>query len=281
MPKRRESAVAGTRSGPRRSRTPRKAPNGQGGVGQTADGRWWARLTAEVDGKKRRLVAYAKDEAGARLALEELRTRRHRNELVAPDTLTVAKATEQYIALKVAGGLGSQTANGYRLTLTKYLAPALGSVRVQALTAARIQSHYLFLLTEGRSRPNAGRKAPDGSPQAGLSANTVLHVHRLLSPALELARRNKVITTNPARDVVLPRLGDKPVAAVLDREQLGVLAAGAVADEHWGASWLLLVETGARLSELLGPAWKHVDLKARSITIAGSLNRHNRALATT
>jgi integrase len=254
----------------------RKGANGQGGITVLPDGRVQARISVRLPGqtKPTRLVAYGKSEPEAWQALDELRAKRVRGEIVAPDRLTVAQLLDEFVTLKEANGLRSATLYSYRRHVAHYLSPYLGAVRVQALTTAAIQAHYTHLLQKGKTKISAGRVG-----RAGLAPKSIRHIHNVLHGALELARRNKVILANPAQDVQVPRpKGDRPVRVVLSPAQLGSLAQAAVDDPEMGAFWLLLVESGARQSELLGLQWGDVDWSQHTVRIERSLTRHNRRL---
>jgi integrase len=111
-----------------------------------------------------------------------------------------------------------------------------------------------------------GRKAGQG-----LTAQTVLHVHRTLSQALAHAVKTGVLFRNPAEQVKPPRPQGREIAILSKAEVATVLqAAGSLY-----LPVLVAVTTGMRRGELLGLRWSDIDLKAAKLTVNQSLERLN------
>lgn len=101
----------------------------------------------------------------------------------------------------------------------------------------------------------------------GLSARTVLHIHRLLHKALRQAVLRQLRPTNPTDAVEAPRPIDKEMAAL---------------DED-GSAWLIQAAfympilyalcTALRRGEILAQRWRDVDLAAGQLTVAQSLEQ--------
>jgi integrase len=103
----------------------------------------------------------------------------------------------------------------------------------------------------------------------GLTAQTVLHVHRTLSQALAHAVRTEVLFKNPAEQVKPPRPPRREIA-ILTKPEIATLLQAA------GRLYLPVlvgVTTGMRRGELLGLRWSDIDLKAARITVNQSLER--------
>jgi len=88
-----------------------------------------------------------------------------------------------------------RTFERYEGIVRGHLVPGLGSLKLRKLTPAHVQRFYTGALSAGRM---------DG--KGGLSAKTVLHIHRVLSEALKHARRSRLIAFNVAEDVQPPRV---------------------------------------------------------------------------
>src|SRR5207302_1629595 len=111
----------------------------------------------------------------------------------------------------------------YKELLTLHVVPRLGSVPAQKLTGVHIQGLYSTLRLEGKRVKKSGEEI-----RTGLSEQTILHVHRVLSQALSEATRKRVIARNPADDVLSPKPkkrraskdgdGNGQAMRVLDRE---------------------------------------------------------------
>ena len=75
-----------------------------------------------------------------------------------------------------------------------HLAPNLGHIPLTQLQPQHIQQYYAHALAEGRV-----------DKKGGLSARTVLHIHRILFQALKYAVRQGLLIRNPAALVDPPR----------------------------------------------------------------------------
>jgi len=109
-----------------------------------------------------------------------------------------------------------------------------------------------------------GRKAGQG-----LTAQTVLDVHRTLSQALAHAVKAGVLFKNPAEQVKPPRPPRREIA-ILSKAEVATLipAAGPLY-----LPVLIAVTTGMRRGELLELRWSDIDLKGARLTVNQSLER--------
>lgn len=139
------------------------------------------------------------------------------------------------------------------------MTPALGSIILPQLRPLAIQEYYQKALESGRK---------DGG--GGLSAQTVLHHHRVLRLALQQAMRWQLVARNPADAVEPPRARRKPVEVPSEAEVAWLLEASEGSRVH--IPILLAVGAGMRRGEILALQWEHVNLPARTLTIARSLS---------
>lgn len=102
--------------------------------------------------------------------------------------------------------------------------------------------------------------------EKGLSASSVRYAHRILSVAMEHARKYHYIETNPARDV-LTRFGKQgktpdPYTVEQMRQLLAYVT---------GGDWELIVILGGlyglRLSEIIGLRWRNVNLEQNTFAV--------------
>jgi Phage integrase, N-terminal SAM-like domain/Arm DNA-binding domain len=128
----------------------------------------------------------------AQEALSAELARFHNGAFVEPSKLTVeAFLLEQWLPA-VQGRLRPSTRANYQTNLQVHIIPALGSLKLQRLTAPRIASFYSELLADGRR---------DGK---GLAPKTVRNIHALLHRALKDAARWGYVPHNRADDVDPP-----------------------------------------------------------------------------
>ena len=107
----------------------------------------------------------------------------------------------------------------------------------------------------------------------GLSAQTVLHHHRVLHNALRHAVQLLLLARNPA-DAVEPPRPLRPHVRTVDEEQSAVLLS-ALAGSRLHGPTLLALATGLRRGELLALTWANVDLDQALITVCQSLQQTN------
>jgi integrase len=100
----------------------------------------------------------------------------------------------------------------------------------------------------------------------GLSPRSVEHVRAVLRNALNVAKRWKLITENPAADAPAIAVYERPERA-LTVVQVAVLLA-AVEMDRLCALFHLALTLGLRRGELLGLRWSDIDWAAGTITIS-------------
>lgn len=81
-----------------------------------------------------------------------------------------------------------RTLANYRLQVYKHISPALGRIKLKALTAAHVQGFY------------------NAELDAGLAPSTVRYIHAVLHRALEQAIKWKLVAENVTEAVDLPKL---------------------------------------------------------------------------
>jgi integrase len=87
------------------------------------------------------------------------------------------------------------------------------------------------------------------------------YVHSILRSALQAALRSDLVSRNVALLATLPK-SSQGERTFLDAEQSTAFLTAAM-DDEWFALWVLLLSTGARLSEALALQWG--DLKGDSL----------------
>jgi integrase len=140
----------------------------------------------------------------------------------------------------------------------------IGHIPLEKLSPADIDQLYSILLRRGgiTRRPSA-----DGTKGTRpLTARTVLNVHRVISNALEQARRWKMIAENPAKDARAPTPRRQHVKSFKTDEVQRLLDAAAD-DRETHTIIATLLTTGMRRSELLGLAFDALDLDAGTLAV--------------
>jgi integrase len=163
-------------------------------------------------------------------------------------TATVGKLFDEWLANLDRLGRSRATMETYRTHVAKHLRPALGSKRLDRLTAHDVD-RYLGELAD-----------------KGLSPRTVKLDHAVLSGALTQAVDWGWLDKNPAKRAKLAAADTEATSITL--EQLGELYRAAAADDPDMAVTIALAAiTGARRGELCGLRWEDLDRDRAALTV--------------
>jgi integrase len=196
-------------------------------------------------GTKRR----AQDEA-ARL-ITELKA----GTAVEPTKLTVAAFLERWLE-HTKSQVAPRSIERYGEIAHEYLIPALGNVQLSKLQPLIISSAYDKI----RSNRTKGR--------GDLSAQTILHCHRVLSAALRQAVRWRLLPYNPAADVKPPKVERRRVMTYSLTQTADLLEALRGSWMHVPA--LLAVSCGLRRGEIAALRWGSIDLDKGRLAVVQS-----------
>ena len=181
-------------------------------------------------------------------AFNEHKVKMDKGTQVMPSEYTFAQWLDYWYKDIIMPQIEQTTAYGYRGMIENYLKPQLGEIRLQKLSARDIQQYYTWLMDE-----------------KGLSPNTVIKHHNLLTNTLNAAERQEYITKNPMRAVSPPKKRQRE-AKFYTPEQLGILLAKAVGT-RLELPVYICAYLGLRRGELCGLRWSDVDLGHQTITI--------------
>lgn len=218
--------------------------------------RWLVRIESPdpVTGKRRRVTVGTFD-TKKQAEREEAKaiTERERGTLLEPDRTTVAELLDKYLAVEVPRTVRPENRNNYEVTIRRHLKPALGVIQVRKLTVERVESFYADLQA------------------LGYSSSLITKCHTRLGAALRLAKRWGLIHENVCDLAKPPRVPTRP-ARVWTLDEVERFLDVAADDGLW-PYWLLLVETGARTSELLGVSWRDIDLERGTLRLGAQVVR--------
>jgi integrase len=179
---------------------------------------------------------------------------------VEPTRLSVGAYLERWLADYARASVAPKTYERYAEIVRLHLVPALGHHRLAKLQPLHIQSYYGQALLSGRR---------DG--RGGLSAQTVVHHHRVLRKALQEAVRWLLLARNPADAVRPPRAPRREMPA-LDPSQTRQLLTAA-RETRLDVPVLLAASTGMRRGEILGLLWRDVDFGRGTLSVRQSLEQ--------
>jgi integrase len=204
--------------------------------------------------KYRTVTLEAKTKKEAQEERDLILQKRRSGIAVVSSKLTVKTYLERWLADYAKPNTTAKTYQEYSQKLAKYVVPALGHVKLDKLQPLAIQGLYTRLQESGRM---------DG--KAGLSAQTVLHIHRILHKAFGQAVKWQLLMRNPCDAVEAPRPQPAERPALTEEQTLALL--DAAEGTPLFIPILLGVTTGMRRSEVLGLTWQDVDLEQWCLTV--------------
>lgn len=224
----------------------KRRASGEGSLYQRADGMWVGVATVghTAEGKLKRKYVYSKSQDTARQNLNTIIKDRDDGK---PITTTRASHLSEHLADWLERGKkrwDPQTYRSYEMHVRVHINPVLGGVRLDAVDPVRVQRWI-----------------------EGLPVGSAANIHRTVRTALNDALRLKLIFTNPAKGLTVPKSGDsKDMHKPFESEEAAQFLK--VAEDHrLFALWTVLLGLGFRQGEALGVRRRDIDLDANTIRV--------------
>ncbi|MEU4798653.1 tyrosine-type recombinase/integrase [Streptomyces sp. NPDC023327] len=224
--------------------SPRRA-NNESSVYFGADGWWHGRVTMGVknDGSPDRRHRRAKTEPEIKRKVKELERQRDEGRATkAGRAPTVAKWMETYLTDIASLKLKPRSLDDYWSKTRNDIIPGVGQHRIDKLQPEHLERMYRAML------------------DAGHAPSHVVKVHRILSRALKIAHRRRMISENVATLVDPPSVDETEANPFTQEECKAFLEAAAKRPNYM--RWIVGVGMGFRQGETLGLRWSYVDLEA-------------------
>jgi integrase len=206
--------------------------------------------------RRRRWHSFTGTKREAQFEAARLISEQKNGTAVEPSRLTLAAFFERWIE-HMQGQVSPRSHERYAELCRKNLAPLLGGLTLTKLQPAHISAAYAKALTSGRW---------DGS--GGLSARTVVHMHRVLREALQQAVRWQMLPRNPADACKPPRVERRPMQTY-DLAQTAELLA-AIRGTRFFIPVVFAVLCGLRRGEIAALRWGQVDLEKGQLAVVQS-----------
>ena len=231
---------------------PRKrAANGSGTQPRLRpDGRWEIRYTAGIDlgtGKPIRKSLYGKTSEEVVKRLREITAAVDAKTYIEPQKMPLREWLDIWIT-EYCGAIKPGTVKIYQDNCKNHIVPALGAVKL-----AELQPH------------DVQRFINDLARAKHLAPKTIRNIHGTLSKALSEAVRIRYIVMNPASHCIMPRIRKSEIMP-FEAEEIRRFTI-AIKDSPFEAFFFLALNTGMRLSELLGLQWRCVDFRKGTIRV--------------
>jgi integrase len=231
----------------------RQRSNGEGSVFERKDkdgrviGYRGAYFAHTPDGIRKRVYVSGKTKTEVKAKLRKATADRDEGFVFDAKNLTVGKFLERWLPGSVKDTVKQSTYECYERLMRVHLIPALGRVKLKALTPTHVRALYREKL------------------DSGLSATSVQRVHALLHEALKQAVNDGLIPRNVTETVKAPRQTRKEIQALSPEQARALLETAS--GGRLEALYLLAIHTGLRQSELLGLKCEDVDLKAKRLSV--------------
>lgn len=212
---------------------------------------WEARVTTGRDpgtGKQIQRSFSGKTQKEVREKLQAVAVEVNTGTYVAPVRLTVAQWLDIWVS-EYTGNLKPMTVTTYKGTINNHIKPAIGAVKLTALTPHAVQIFVNGMLD--------------------LSPSTVVLIYKVLHMALRKAVRLGYIPKAPTNDCVLPKAKQPEIKPLEDAQTVALLEAAKATEVE--AIIHIALFTGMRESEILGLTWDAINLKNSTITISKQL----------
>ena len=219
-----------------------------------------------VNGKRRyprtTKVVKAKGIRAADKALADWLAELEAHDCTDPDRLTVGEVLRRWLAEDAKRTVRPKTYERYAQLVDKHLKPWFGAMRAAELTPADLSAFYADKQEGGRLDGRDG----------GLSAQTCLHMHRVLHRAFQWAVYGDLMARNPAARVRKPPSPSGPRRRTWTDEQI----ADAI---ELARPTMLYVPTvlagwgGLRRGEICGLVWDDVLWDANAVVVRTSVEQ--------
>jgi integrase len=153
---------------------------------------------------------------------------------------------------EAAGDISARTAQRYRQLVENQIAPHLGTKPLQKVSRLDVEGWHTMLRN------------------AGITARTIGHAHRVLGKALRDAERDALVNKNVCRVQRAPKV-PQPEMAIVRGVPAFITALRASA--RFYAPAMVALFTGMRLSEVLALRWSRVNLDAKVIQVREALEQ--------
>jgi integrase len=214
---------------------------GEGTIFRRKDGLWAASVDLGLQGgKRRRKTVYGKTQHEVREKLRTLQRTIEAGSLPAPATLTLARFLQSWLNDFLPGTVSARTEDIYRNVVNLYLVPTLGPIRIGRLAPADV-SRMLADLESGGYAPETRRLA-----------------RAVLRRALRRAEQEGIVGRNVAQIADGPKVPRREGRTLSPDQARAFL--GAVKGDRLEAAYVIALALGLRRGELLGIAWRDMEL---------------------
>lgn len=232
----------------------KRRAKGEGGITKRKDGLWMATLTVGRDskGKSIRKYYYGKTKADVTAKLNDASTDVRHGQYKDPDKRTFGQWLDEWMEVWKSN-LKPTTKESYEYLIKSHIKPEFEFIPLVKLDETALQKFF------------------NNKKNSGLSPRSVKYIHSVVNGSLRKAVDLKLINSNPARTVNLPKQKQKDIK-FFDSEQISKFLKLVKGDDYYSA-YLLELHTGMRRGELLALRWQDIDLEEGIVSVNKGLVR--------
>lgn len=226
---------------------------GEGSIFQRGNGTWTCTIDVgrNADGKRLRRTVTGKTKRSVTEKLTELQTEKSNGTLVVNNQTTVGEFLDWWLDDVAAQTVRAKTLAWYRQVVATHIKPTLGTIRLQKLAKAHIQSRMAEM-----TRDNA-------SPRMKRIVFAVIHC------ALVQAVKHDAVKINVAAALERPKVPKHEIKP-MNGDQVAAFLLAAESD-RLSAMYVVALSTGMRQGEMFGLEWNDIDLKAGTLMVRRTL----------
>ena len=237
---------------------------------------WEGQITIGINpgnGKQQRKTFTGKTQKEVRERMQEAAVSVNEGTFFEPSKMTVKEWFEIWLA-EYMGDKKPLTVQQYRSMSETHIFPAIGAVKLSALTAPQIQKFYNQLTKEGKTEkkknPKTG-KVETVKTSEPLSSKTIRNIHGIISKSLNTAVQQGVIRENVSQRVTVPKVIQSEVQPFEEETQKAFFKA--IQAHRFKNLFTVMIFTGLREGEAVGLTWDCIDFQRGTMKVYRQLQR--------
>lgn len=232
----------------------RKRGQGDGTIRQKPNGLWEARYTIgkDVNGRQKQKSVYGKTEAEVVEKLNRLKSDVYTGKHIENKNIRLGEWLKDWIEIYKKHSVRPTTFECMMFYSKHIYAHDISCLRLVELKSIHFQKFYADKIKT-------------------LAPASVRKLHNILKSCLNQAEKNEMINYNPVKRAEPPAMQKPEIEILLPEEQKEFIKA--LEGEKLKPLFLLALQTGLRIGELLALKWDAIDFKNHTLTVNGTTKR--------